>query len=586
MTAIIMHAPYDLCFVASFLPRAIGSRDSADEKVKSFIAEGRILLANLRHLESLDEIWAPKNFIFRFLVAVAHHMKHWSNLSFALTVTINICLVISVKTGDNNKGYEVEGSVWPAFGIGWEAFIDVLLWIQLLFVSLMLFSYSVMYGWLYVKLDVRDNPTNEFTLNGYVLSRCGYVLNRLWLLGKTRTQLVGNSLTLNLWESTSRLIYFIGRSETIYYSFLLLSVIAAIFHNPLWIVVNLVEILRLSKLMQYVTRAFTENIDQVAVTVLLAAVLMYMFTAVGYSTDSIRNNYYFDDAGDNTCDSLQSCFRLHLDYGMLQAMFWHYPGYIASVEGEIFNFAFTFIMQIVIPGLISGIIIDTFSEMRGNKSAIEEDVMNTCFICNVDREDFEMANVSFSNHVKEDHNMWKYLWFMIYLEEIDPTEFDGIQQFCYEIITRDGNSTRWLPVKMARCLSQLRDKYDLFTIFSKVTTLQNQVEHIQPNLSKVIKDRIKDLSGTVNAAMKKISKQQQQQQLREHMLEQQNRIQLQQQQQQQQQLLPPETPLPPLGGHSLTTDTHPLSGAEPFSTAEATAASAAPDILHTVRAND
>ena len=491
-------------------PSKLGSRDSADEKVKSFIAEGRILLANLRHLESLDEIWAPKNFIFRFLVAVAHHMKHWSNLSFALTVTINICLVISVKTGDNNKGYEVEGSFIPQFGIGWHQFIDVLLWIQLSMVSLMLFSYSVMHGWLYVKLDVRDNPTNEFTLNGYVLSRCGYVLNRLWLLGKTRAQLKGNSLTFNLWESTSRLIYFIGRSETIYYSFLLLSVIAAIFHNRLWIVINLVEILRLSKLMQYVTRAFTENINQVAVTVLLAAVLLYMFTAVGYSTDSIRNNYYFDDAGDNTCDSLQSCFRLHLDYGMLQAMFWHYPGYIASVEGEIFNFAFTFIMQIVIPGLISGIIIDTFSEMRGNKQAVEEDVANTCFICNVDREDFESVNVSFDHHVKEDHNMWKYLWFMIYLEELDPTEFDGIQQFCYDMIKQDGNSTRWLPIKMARCLSQLRDKYDLFTIFSKVTTLQNQVERIQPNLSKVIKDRIKDLSGTVNAAMKKISKQQQQ----------------------------------------------------------------------------
>jgi hypothetical protein len=75
----------------------------------------------------------------------------------------------------------------------------------------------------------------------------------------------------------------------------------------------------------------------------------------------------------------------------------------------------------VVPGLISGIIIDTFSELRGTKTEIESDVMNCCFICNISREDFETNGTPFESHVTDDHNMWKYLWFCIYLEEKVPT---------------------------------------------------------------------------------------------------------------------------------------------------------------------
>jgi inositol 1,4,5-triphosphate receptor type 1 len=75
---------------------------------------------------------------------------------------------------------------------------------------------------------------------------------------------------------------------------------------------------------------------------------------------------------------------------------------------------------------VSGIIIDTFAELRGMKQSIESEVLNVCYICNIVREDFEQSESSFADHVQNDHNMWKYLWYIIYLEERSAMEYTGV----------------------------------------------------------------------------------------------------------------------------------------------------------------
>ena len=454
-------------------PTQQGGRDSAEEKVKSFLRDASVLITTLRHLESLDEIIATKSKLLYFIVEVAHKFNHWSNLTFLLTMTVNILLVASVvdTSSSGPQSYRIAGGVYSQV-------VPPLALAHLVSTCLTVFSFSIMYGWLYLKMGWRDNPTSEFEYHGYLSSRIVHSLNKIGLLGVGNAELIGNSITINTWTITASMYYILERYDCLYYIALLTFSILGNFLSPLCFACCLMEILRLSKLMQYVTKAFTANIDQVAATILLAAIILYLFTTLAFSDDSLHNRYAFDNKGENGCSSLESCFRLHLDYGMLQPVMWTYDGHIETVQGEFYNFGFTFIMQIVIPGLVSGIIIDTFSEMRGNKQAVEEDVMNTCFICNIDREDFETSNILFSDHIKNDHNMWKYAWFMIYLDEKDHTEFDGIEQFCFELIEKHDNSTRWLPLKMARALSKMRDKYDLFTIYTKITSLQSTLEKI------------------------------------------------------------------------------------------------------------
>jgi inositol 1,4,5-triphosphate receptor type 1 len=298
-------------------------------------------------------------------------------------------------------------------------------------------------------------------------------MNRFGLIGREKAVVVGNGIKFQTWSITAATYYLLSKKDSWYYITLLVFALVGYLVTPATYCICMVEVLRISKLMQYVSRAFTENIDQVVATIILAGVIMYLFVNVAFAVPQLHNRYSFDELGENGCFSLQTCLRLHLDYGMLQSIKWKYDANIPTALGEVFNFFLTFIMQIVIPGLISGIIIDTFSEMRNAKQQIEGDVFNNCFICNIARDDFEAAGVPFEQHIKNDHNMWKYLWFLIYLDEKDHTEFDGIEQFC---ATLDIGSTRWLPIRKARVLSNMRERYDLFTLYQKVSSLQSSLD--------------------------------------------------------------------------------------------------------------
>ena len=40
-----------------------------------------------------------------------------------------------------------------------------------------------------------------------------------------------------------------------------------------------------------------------------------------------------------------------------------------------------------------------------------------CFICSLKCEDFERFGRGFQDHVRHDHRMWNYLFFMLHLKE-------------------------------------------------------------------------------------------------------------------------------------------------------------------------
>ena len=63
--------------------------------------------------------------------------------------------------------------------------------------------------------------------------------------------------------------------------------------------------------------------------------------------------------------------------------------------------------------IITGIIIDTFGELRGQKAEIEKDEQNVCFICSVERDQFERKGLKFADHTEEEHNPWNYLYYKV-----------------------------------------------------------------------------------------------------------------------------------------------------------------------------
>ena len=92
------------------------------------------------------------------------------------------------------------------------------------------------------------------------------------------------------------------------------------------------------------------------------------------------------------------------------------------------------IIFLVTLNLIFGVIIDTFGDLRQEKQEKDYTLKNTCFICGLDRSKFDNRTVSFDEHVKLEHNMWHYLYFLILIKVKDKTEFTGPESFVYSYI--------------------------------------------------------------------------------------------------------------------------------------------------------
>lgn len=52
----------------------------------------------------------------------------------------------------------------------------------------------------------------------------------------------------------------------------------------------------------------------------------------------------------------------------------------------------------------------------------------------LNRSAFDNKTVSFEEHVKHEHNMWHYLYFIVLVKVKDPTEFTGPESYVYAMV--------------------------------------------------------------------------------------------------------------------------------------------------------
>ena len=71
-------------------------------------------------------------------------------------------------------------------------------------------------------------------------------------------------------------------------------------------------------------------------------------------------------------------------------------------------------------------------ELRDQKKSRDFDTKNKCFICNIDRYVFDRYAEGFEHHIEQDHNLWNYLFYILYLKSKDPTEFTGVESYVFE----------------------------------------------------------------------------------------------------------------------------------------------------------
>lgn len=129
-----------------------------------------------------------------------------------------------------------------------------------------------------------------------------------------------------------------------------------------------------------------------------------------------------------------------------------------STAQWIFHFTFDLAIRFVLLNVIRGITVDTFSELRIAKILRLQDTLETCFICGINKQTFDRDRLShgFVHHIKYEHNMWNYLFFIIYLWEQDKDDDDGLEQYVRRSI--EANDIHWIPTNKAMGLISTIEK--------------------------------------------------------------------------------------------------------------------------------
>ena len=122
-----------------------------------------------------------------------------------------------------------------------------------------------------------------------------------------------------------------------------------------------------------------------------------------------------------------------------------YKDNIKMFVGKFFYDMTYLIFVIMIMGNVTfGLIVDTFGELRDESYNYENDKKNICFICQISRDGCLLKNIDFNSHIKNDHNLWNYVYFLVYLHLYNPNDFSRVEGIVWDKLIE--NDYGWIPI--------------------------------------------------------------------------------------------------------------------------------------------
>uniref|UniRef100_A0A7N5ZXM2 Inositol 1,4,5-trisphosphate receptor n=1 Tax=Anabas testudineus TaxID=64144 RepID=A0A7N5ZXM2_ANATE len=471
-------------------------RDEQGSKINDFFLRAEDLFNEMN--------WQKKLRAQPVLYWCSRNMSVWSNVSFNLAVLMNLLVCFF---------YPLEG----VYGGMLDPHLSALLWMGVLATLVIVIIMPqplgiralVIVTILRLIFSVGLEPT-LFLLGAFNV--CNKIIFLISFVGNRGTFTRGYKAMVMDFEFLYHLIYLI---------ICCLGVFVHVFFYSLL----LFDLVYREETLLNVIKSVTRNGRSIVLTAVLALILVYLFSIVGYiffkddfilEVDRIPNATLSEDQGEGlmrtalqkpckkvkckfgnnpdedsnmerTCDSLLMCIVTVLSHGLrsgggvgdvLRKPSKEEPLFAARV---IYDLLFFFMVIIIVLNLIFGVIIDTFADLRSEKQKKEEVLKTTCFICGLERDKFDNKTVTFEEHIKEEHNMWHYLFFIVLVKVKDSTEYTGPESYVAEMIKE--HNLDWFPRMRAMSL-----------VSSDAEGEQNEIRNLQEKLESTMR-LVANLSG-------------------------------------------------------------------------------------------
>jgi len=309
-------------------------------------------------------------------------------------------------------------------------------------------------------------------------------------------------------------IWFTLKSGEMVYSmvYLILSILGLTV-SPFVYTLHMLDIVTRFTVMKIVVTSVTKHFAQLVLATLLGMLVIHIWTAVAFiflvsnPQGQIAQLYNYG-TGNVDCGTYAACLLSNVAFGFQSPPTFDIGDFASDPDSLVFRgivvFLYNFFIVVVMVAIITGIIINTFGELRDERQKIETAINTKCYICGIDAAEFERHGNGFKHHKVYEHSIWDYCYCRIYLESKEESEYTGVETYIDDKI-KDNTAASFFPLDRAISINrnpESDDEGDNDKIIA-------QLEDLRESQTKT-DEQLKDIADAVIELKKFISEQNEQ----------------------------------------------------------------------------
>ena len=239
----------------------------------------------------------------------------------------------------------------------------------------------------------------------------------------------------------------------------ILDIFFLIFGHPIPLAIETLLIYGIFPFLINIFKSFTEKLPSLLSCLIFTYLIIYVYNyiTIFYIREAfdLGEVLHYDSETyiqEPFCTSSLQCFLILINYGtrsgggigdVLPLISFKYD-YNFFIARFFYDMTFFIIIIMIMGNVTFGLIVDTFGFLRDQTYEYENDRKNRCFICQLDRDGCLLKNINFEEHTKNDHNLWNYVNFLIYLHLYNANDFNRTEGIVWDkLLEKDYG---WIPM--------------------------------------------------------------------------------------------------------------------------------------------
>eukprot|EP01016_Furgasonia_blochmanni_P007770 TRINITY_DN13115_c0_g1_i1.p1 TRINITY_DN13115_c0_g1~~TRINITY_DN13115_c0_g1_i1.p1 ORF type:complete len:350 (+),score=34.57 TRINITY_DN13115_c0_g1_i1:3-1052(+) len=289
----------------------------------------------------------------------------------------------------------------------------------------------------------------------------------------------------------------------LYYAFYTFCALNGVLLDNLWVAILLYDIVWRNPILKFIIRSAWRPRKTMAMTFILFIIVQFFLVMLAYTL------LYEDLFGH--CDRFWTCFLRLMDQSFkqnagigsyidsLQEKFGPQDLYVNEDNDAIadpsirwgrllYDYLGFFLPVVILILMITGMIADTFKVLRKEEEERNDDMRNLCFICGIPKVAFEeqsRSKIGFENHIKNEHHMWNYVYYIAYNRSKRRTDYSGQESYVHNCLTIKDLS--WFPISKSLSLGNYEVGDSANTPLKMVKLLDATLDGLDNKLNHITK---------------------------------------------------------------------------------------------------